>query len=411
MSLLIEIIQEGLRVEAHRPWPRVIVTADTWNLASVSAGRRAYDASGPVGGPRHRQHGAHGRGSRSASASSRSHARMAASPRSARCMRRRSVWSAPCAISTAWSRRACPTLGRGSIMGAGRCSTRSAPSRMRCRQRRRMHSCRSKARACTRSRSGRCMPGSSSRDISGSPPMARRWCGSNSGWAMSTRGSNSLMLGADLERGARLAARTCGDSTVAYALAFAHAAEAALGITAPPRAAWLRALMAELERLANHLGDFGAICNDASFSIMHAQTGILRERMLRAAAACFGHRLMMDGIVPGGVAIDLAPDGAAQIAHLSPRSAASFPGWWSSMTTPLRCRIARSRPAFSSPRSPAGSGPAASWAAPRAEPSMRGGRSSIRPTMRSRSMCRCSRPATSMRGSGSGFARSSRASA
>ena len=52
--------------------------------------------------------------------------------------------------------------------------------------------------------------------------------------------------------------------------------------------------MAELERIANHLGDFGAICNDASFSIMLAHCGVLREQVLRCAAACFGHRLMMD---------------------------------------------------------------------------------------------------------------------
>ena len=62
---------------------------------------------------------------------------------------------------------------------------------------------------------------------------------------------------------AKLAARTSGDSTVAYSCAFARAVEAALGIEVPPRAVWLRALMAELERLANHLGDIGAICNDA----------------------------------------------------------------------------------------------------------------------------------------------------
>ena len=65
--------------------------------------------------------------------------------------------------------------------------------------------------------------------------------------------------------------------------------------------------MAELERIANHLGDFGAICNDASFSIMLAHCGMLRERVLRCAASCFGHRLMMDCIVPGGVAADLPP--------------------------------------------------------------------------------------------------------
>ena len=60
--------------------------------------------------------------------------------------------------------------------------------------------------------------------------------------------------------------------------------------------------MAELERIANHFGDIGAICNDASFSSSRPHCGILRERVLRAADACFGHRLMMDRIVPGGVA-------------------------------------------------------------------------------------------------------------
>ena len=112
------------------------------------------------------------------------------------------------------------------------------------------------------------------------------------------KGVESLITGAALDKAARLAARVSGDSTVAYSLAFARAVEAALEIEAPPRAAYLRALMAELERLANHFGDIGAICNDASFALMHAQCGILRERVLRAAHACFGHRLMMDRVVP-----------------------------------------------------------------------------------------------------------------
>ena len=127
------------------------------------------------------------------------------------------------------------------------------------------------------------------------------------------KGIESLMTGASIERAAKLAARTSGDSTVAYGIAFAHAVEAALRIEPPPRARYLRALTAELERLANHLGDIGAICNDASFSIMHAHCGILREHVLRASAASFGHRLMMDRVVPGGVTTDLTPDGAAQI--------------------------------------------------------------------------------------------------
>jgi Ni,Fe-hydrogenase III large subunit len=130
------------------------------------------------------------------------------------------------------------------------------------------------------------------------------------------KGIESLMRGASLEKGARLAGRTSGDSTVAYALGFARTVEAALRIDVPTRAIWLRALMAELERMANHFGDFGAICNDASFSLLYAECGILRERTLRAAEAAFGHRLMMDRIVPGGVAQDLNPGGLAPLRSL-----------------------------------------------------------------------------------------------
>jgi len=119
------------------------------------------------------------------------------------------------------------------------------------------------------------------------------------------KGIEELLSGSTIDRAAKLAGRTSGDSTVAYALAFARAVEHALGLEPPPRAHWLRALMAELERLANHLGDIGAICNDAAFALMHAHCGVLRERVLRAADASFGHRMMRDCIVPGGVAVDL----------------------------------------------------------------------------------------------------------
>jgi Ni,Fe-hydrogenase III large subunit len=130
------------------------------------------------------------------------------------------------------------------------------------------------------------------------------------------KGIDGLMLGAPLDKAAKLAGRVSGDSTVAYAVAFARAVEAALGIEAPPRAVYLRALMGELERLANHLGDIGAICNDASFSLMHAHCGVLREHVLRVADACFGHRLMMDRVVPGGTAVDLATAGASALPSL-----------------------------------------------------------------------------------------------
>jgi Ni,Fe-hydrogenase III large subunit/Ni,Fe-hydrogenase III component G len=130
------------------------------------------------------------------------------------------------------------------------------------------------------------------------------------------KGIEGLMAGAPLDKAARLAGRVSGDSTVAYSVAFAQAVEAALDIQPPPRAVHVRALMAELERLANHFGDIGAICNDASFSLMHAHCNILREKTLRAADAGFGHRLMMDCVVPGGVAHDLGHDGADHMRSL-----------------------------------------------------------------------------------------------
>jgi Ni,Fe-hydrogenase III large subunit len=120
------------------------------------------------------------------------------------------------------------------------------------------------------------------------------------------KGIEGLTMGASLERGVQLAGRVSGDSTVAYAFAFSRAAEAALKIVVPERAIWLRALFAELERLANHLGDIGAICNDASFTLMHALCSVLREDVLRASNTAFGHRLMRDIIVPGGVTHDLS---------------------------------------------------------------------------------------------------------
>src|SRR5690606_2715278 len=139
------------------------------------------------------------------------------------------------------------------------------------------------------------------------------------------KGIESLMLGAPIAHAAKLAGRVSGDSTVAYGIAVARAVESAVDVDVPPRAIWLRAVMAELERIANHLGDIGAICNDAAFSLMLAHCGALRERVLRTSNVCFGHRLMMDRVVPGGVACDLDADGAGAIQSLIAEIRRQFP--------------------------------------------------------------------------------------
>jgi len=116
--------------------------------------------------------------------------------------------------------------------------------------------------------------------------------------------------------GYRLAGRVSGDSTVAYAWAYCMALEHAAGCAITPRAAALRALLLERERIANHLGDLGALANDASLAFGLAQFSRLREDWLRVNQHLFGHRLLMDRIVPGGVCIDVDRAGADEmLAH------------------------------------------------------------------------------------------------
>jgi Ni,Fe-hydrogenase III large subunit len=71
----------------------------------------------------------------------------------------------------------------------------------------------------------------------------------------------------------------------------------------------LRALALELERLANHLGDVGAIGNDAGFAFGLAQFSRLKEQLLRATEQALGQRYLMDFVVPGGTRIDLSSAG------------------------------------------------------------------------------------------------------
>ena len=117
----------------------------------------------------------------------------------------------------------------------------------------------------------------------------------------------------DLAQGARLAGRVSGDSTVAFAWAYAMAVESACGVTPPQRALWLRALLLERERVGQHLWDLGFMGNDAGLAFGLAQFSCLREDMLRTNMALFGHRYLMDIIVPGGVARDLDAEGIAGI--------------------------------------------------------------------------------------------------
>ncbi|HEY7220881.1 MAG TPA: NADH-quinone oxidoreductase subunit C [Candidatus Binatia bacterium] len=138
------------------------------------------------------------------------------------------------------------------------------------------------------------------------------------------KGIEKLFESATLAQGVKLAERISGDSSVAHALAFCQAVEALAGVEIPPRAAYLRVLLLELERLYNHIADVGAICTDTGFAVANAHALRLREDLLRLNARLFGHRLLRGCLLPGGVARDIAAAQIADVRNSLARVAADF---------------------------------------------------------------------------------------
>ena len=122
------------------------------------------------------------------------------------------------------------------------------------------------------------------------------------------KGVAKLFENASQQNGHRLAARVSGDSAVAFSWAYCAALESITETVCPARALGLRALALEQERLANHLGDLGALGNDAGFAFGLTQFSRLKEDLLRTNIVVFGARYLLDYVIPGGVAVDLTTD-------------------------------------------------------------------------------------------------------
>ena len=121
-------------------------------------------------------------------------------------------------------------------------------------------------------------------------------------------GTEKLFAGRQPAAGVELAERVSGDTTVGHSLAFCQALEAAGGTVVPDRARYLRVVLLEMERLYNHVADFGMIANDTGYAVAHSHCFRIRERLLRLNKRLTGNRLLRGGIVPGGVGRDLPLD-------------------------------------------------------------------------------------------------------
>jgi Ni,Fe-hydrogenase III large subunit len=122
------------------------------------------------------------------------------------------------------------------------------------------------------------------------------------------KGTEKLFEGRTPIEGLELAERISGDTTIGHALAYCQALEALAESEAPARARYLRVILLEMERLYNHVADFGMICNDTGFAMAHSHCFRIRERLLRLNKQLTGNRLLRGGVIPGGVGHDLPAD-------------------------------------------------------------------------------------------------------
>ena len=251
--------------------------------------------------------------------------------RSAAITRRRFDWSAPCAISMAPIRLACRIPGPGWTMAAGRGERTSAA----------MSSCPPKAKDCIRFQSVRSMPVSSSLAISVSPQTARRWRLEERLVPRASRLFRRRRYGA---RRAPVVARRATARSLCWptpAPSRRHSlAGTAAGDLVAGRHGRARAHGAPHQRRRCNL-------QRCQRDAIHAQCALQREDVLATSQVCFGHRLMMDCVVPGGVAADLSSDGIGRVRSMLGRLAATRPKLGVSTTRCPRCRIAPPRPASS----------------------------------------------------------------
>lgn len=115
------------------------------------------------------------------------------------------------------------------------------------------------------------------------------------------RGMEKRFEGLSPELGVVLAERVSGVGSVAHALGFAQAVEAAAGCQVPPRAQAVRVILGELERLYNHLHYLGHLCHTTTLKVGEAEGKYLEERAKQVNAGASGHRLLRGLITLGGI--------------------------------------------------------------------------------------------------------------
>jgi Ni,Fe-hydrogenase III large subunit len=128
------------------------------------------------------------------------------------------------------------------------------------------------------------------------------------------RGIESALRGGPDKRTIHYMETAAGDTSAGHALTYCQAVEALAGCKVPPRAHALRALALELERLANHTGDLGALANDVGYLPTSSFCGRIRGEFLNLTALLCGNRFGRGFVIPGGTAFDIDEPVRTQLA-------------------------------------------------------------------------------------------------
>ncbi len=131
----------------------------------------------------------------------------------------------------------------------------------------------------------------------------------------SHKGSEKLFEVLPRDQAVRLSERISGDSAVQHALAICQALEVLCDCAVHEKAQWLRVIFSELERIANHLGDIGAIMIDTGYNFGGAQGARLRELVMRMNEQLTGNRFLRGVIICGGVTADLNAQEAQRLSN------------------------------------------------------------------------------------------------
>lgn len=115
------------------------------------------------------------------------------------------------------------------------------------------------------------------------------------------KGIEKLLEGKSLEEGLRIIERVCGVCTVSHSLAYCEAVEKLTEVEVPSLGLLWRTILAELERVYNHVGDIGNMCAGVGFALGNANGLQCKERLQRLNLEFFGHRFLRGAVVPGGV--------------------------------------------------------------------------------------------------------------